>query len=489
MKKGFTLIELLAVIVILAVIALIVTPTISKIIDNAKKSTAINSAYNYKDAVDQSYAASLLINNNLKRYGTYSIIGDKIVGAAEEMGSYDVNVSGGKPTSGYLLYEDNVLTDACFVINGYEVSYSSDKFSSSGKGDCGLSTTYYSYKGSRVTDPKNIPGYWDFYVKEANLAWGVEYKPYKPQLNHLTYEECMDIIELDHRTGEGFYEKCVPHTINTIVIHFKDHIRWGYDTMDECMEEITNPVEVDYTSAKCVYRDDIYDLMRHDSGETWSVEGFIGGLDKCNAFKEELELDNPDTMYECVPINEKYIISTDHDDVFTEVDDVDLCNMWASEEVNKYGRASSASCNREDFTTHYMLYNLPYDGYSYPTMDLCLSENNDCGRMVYTDTIKTIYFKYYNELIELNGFDSFNTNKQKIANICSEVYESNDESYICKVNVNDFNISKSYLVGANIYGDIAIRENTGENEPFGICNNNNGCGIDPNDGRCHGPQC
>ncbi len=36
-KKGFTLIELLAVIVILAILALIITPTISKIIENTKK--------------------------------------------------------------------------------------------------------------------------------------------------------------------------------------------------------------------------------------------------------------------------------------------------------------------------------------------------------------------------------------------------------------------------------------------------------------------
>ena len=37
-KKGFTLIELLAVIVILAIIALILTPVISNIIDSARKS-------------------------------------------------------------------------------------------------------------------------------------------------------------------------------------------------------------------------------------------------------------------------------------------------------------------------------------------------------------------------------------------------------------------------------------------------------------------
>ena len=43
-KKGFTLIELLAVIVILAVIALIATPLIMNVIDEAKKGAAKNSA-------------------------------------------------------------------------------------------------------------------------------------------------------------------------------------------------------------------------------------------------------------------------------------------------------------------------------------------------------------------------------------------------------------------------------------------------------------
>ena len=37
-KKGFTLIELLAVIIILAVIALIATPIVLNVVDNARKS-------------------------------------------------------------------------------------------------------------------------------------------------------------------------------------------------------------------------------------------------------------------------------------------------------------------------------------------------------------------------------------------------------------------------------------------------------------------
>src|SRR5574344_1399008 len=44
-KKGFTLLELLAVIVVLAVIALIVTPFVTKAIEEAKKGAFKNSAY------------------------------------------------------------------------------------------------------------------------------------------------------------------------------------------------------------------------------------------------------------------------------------------------------------------------------------------------------------------------------------------------------------------------------------------------------------
>lgn len=51
MKKGFTLIELLAVIIILAVIALIATPTVLNVIDNAKAQAAKESVFGYADAV------------------------------------------------------------------------------------------------------------------------------------------------------------------------------------------------------------------------------------------------------------------------------------------------------------------------------------------------------------------------------------------------------------------------------------------------------
>ena len=49
-KKGFTLIELLAVIIILAVIALIATPIVLNVVDNARKSANKDSAYGLLDS-------------------------------------------------------------------------------------------------------------------------------------------------------------------------------------------------------------------------------------------------------------------------------------------------------------------------------------------------------------------------------------------------------------------------------------------------------
>ena len=52
-NKGFTLVELLAVIVILAIIALIATPIILNVINDAKKEAAKDSFYGYMDAIEK----------------------------------------------------------------------------------------------------------------------------------------------------------------------------------------------------------------------------------------------------------------------------------------------------------------------------------------------------------------------------------------------------------------------------------------------------
>ena len=60
-SKGFTLIELLAVIVILAVIALIATPLIMGVIDDARKGSAKNGAYGYVKAMENIFAILIAV--------------------------------------------------------------------------------------------------------------------------------------------------------------------------------------------------------------------------------------------------------------------------------------------------------------------------------------------------------------------------------------------------------------------------------------------
>jgi type IV pilus assembly protein PilA len=71
-KKGFTLIELLAVIVILAALAIILTPTITNIIKSTDENSARVSAQNYADAV-QNYISSQITIGKEVTNGTYTI--------------------------------------------------------------------------------------------------------------------------------------------------------------------------------------------------------------------------------------------------------------------------------------------------------------------------------------------------------------------------------------------------------------------------------
>lgn len=63
-KKGFTLIELLAVIVILAVIALIASPIILGIINDAQESSRIRSVEAYMNAINTTVTTYMTLNPN-----------------------------------------------------------------------------------------------------------------------------------------------------------------------------------------------------------------------------------------------------------------------------------------------------------------------------------------------------------------------------------------------------------------------------------------
>ena len=85
-RKGFTLIELLAVIIVLAIIALIATPIIFNVIENAKLKSLENSCYGVIDGVRTNYAEGLLNSED----GTVKLKGNVT----------EITVSGEQPIAG-----------------------------------------------------------------------------------------------------------------------------------------------------------------------------------------------------------------------------------------------------------------------------------------------------------------------------------------------------------------------------------------------------
>ena len=114
MKKGFTLIELLAVIVILAVIALIATPIIINIIEDAQKNAAIASAQGYVRAVNYKIAQEVL-NDNIIEDGDYTIGNTSFIVSGNNFDSI-----GGL----YTISNGSVLWGG-FCINNYSIEYNS----------------------------------------------------------------------------------------------------------------------------------------------------------------------------------------------------------------------------------------------------------------------------------------------------------------------------------------------------------------------------
>ena len=110
-NKGFTLVELLAVIVILALIALIATPIILNVINDAKKQAAKDSAYGYMDAVEKYIVSSELEDKSIKD-GTYSV---------EDLNSMGVSVKGSTPDNGNIEIKNSSVKSYDIGIDGYVV--------------------------------------------------------------------------------------------------------------------------------------------------------------------------------------------------------------------------------------------------------------------------------------------------------------------------------------------------------------------------------
>ena len=112
-KNGFTLIELLAVIVILAIIALIATPIILGIINDARKESQERSIELYASAVRNGIAAYQLREMKEVQAGTYT----------SETLPFDVEYDGDVVCTTIELYEDGGVYVAGCKVNDLEVDY------------------------------------------------------------------------------------------------------------------------------------------------------------------------------------------------------------------------------------------------------------------------------------------------------------------------------------------------------------------------------
>ena len=145
-RRGFTLIELLAVIVILAVIALIATPTILNVIENARKGAAVLSALGIVDAVEKQVAVNKLSSANKKF--ELPITEGNLRGIVS---AYNVQIKNfGKNDSGTInIDKSGVISKAMFLINGYYICYTTNGYTASKKGE---TTDFGECNGMSVPD-------------------------------------------------------------------------------------------------------------------------------------------------------------------------------------------------------------------------------------------------------------------------------------------------------------------------------------------------
>lgn len=122
MKKGFTLIELLAVIIILAIIALIATPIVLNVVEDAKKSTAKTEAIHIVDAVNK-YCA--LADAKTQLDATYT---NPCADGVEDT-EVKTMVEGGNYTSASVTFANSKVNAATVVVNGYTVTYDGSTYS------------------------------------------------------------------------------------------------------------------------------------------------------------------------------------------------------------------------------------------------------------------------------------------------------------------------------------------------------------------------
>lgn len=127
-NKGFTLIELLAVIVILAIIALITTPTILNVLEDSRKNAAVDKGWGTIEAVKTAYAQAQIADEvNVPYTVKFDSTATDWDGTSAEAQGYvghtKVTASGDMPTEGYVtIQSDGTLVAYNLTYGNYHCS-------------------------------------------------------------------------------------------------------------------------------------------------------------------------------------------------------------------------------------------------------------------------------------------------------------------------------------------------------------------------------
>ena len=228
-NKGFTLVELLAVIVILALIALIATPIILNVINDAKKQAAKDSAYGYMDAVEKYIVSSELEDKSIKD-GTYSV---------EDLNSMGVNVKGSTPDNGTIKIESKTVKSYDIGIDGYAVSNGEVKKVSTTKSFKNGTAVYYN-----PVSREKCTGY-----TEANSTTGKN-------------SGCMKWYVFNDKEGNA--------TVNVILDHNTTaNVAWNSTGNNSEMKEVKKALENDTKDWKNTARLITANEIAKITGNTW----------------------------------------------------------------------------------------------------------------------------------------------------------------------------------------------------------------------------
>ncbi len=118
-KKGFTLVELLAVIVILAVVALIAVPLVTKLVADARQSSLKASISNYNSALEREIEVGKL-KDTVKVEGKYTIIGNSYT---KDDVTQKIEIKGTLPEKGNVCINNKgIITQYSYVIEKTVIS-------------------------------------------------------------------------------------------------------------------------------------------------------------------------------------------------------------------------------------------------------------------------------------------------------------------------------------------------------------------------------